>query len=126
MYGQFYLMSMVSQRVVADLRRALFDKMLALSPAYYSTRSTGDLLSRVAGDVWAVDAAVTGAIPTYVRDGLTLVVMLANCFVLDWRMSLVAFGAVPLTLFPVVRLTRRLKRVTARAASQAGDITALA
>jgi subfamily B ATP-binding cassette protein MsbA len=49
-----------------------------------------------------------------------------NCFVLDWRMSLVVFGVVPLTLWPVVKLTRRLKRLTARAASQAGDVTALA
>jgi len=122
-YGQFYLMSMVSQRVVADLRRALFDKMLALSPAYYSTRSTGDLLSRVAGDVWAVDAAVTGALPTYVRDGLTLVVMLANCFILDWRMSLVVFCGVPLTLWPVLRLTRRLKTLTVKAAADTGSLT---
>ncbi|HEX9400122.1 MAG TPA: ABC transporter ATP-binding protein [Anaeromyxobacter sp.] len=122
-YGQFYLMAMVSQRVIADLRRALFDKMLALSPAYYSTRSTGDLLSRVAGDVWAVDAAVTGALPSYVRDGLTLVVMLANCFILDWRMSLVVFCGVPLTLWPVLRLTKRLKALTVKAAADTGSLT---
>ena len=47
-----------------------------------------------------MDAAVTNAIPSYVRDGLTLVVMLVNCFFLDWRMSLVVFGVIPLTLLP--------------------------
>ncbi len=124
-YGQFYIMSMVSQRMVADLRRALFDKMLGLSPAYYSTRSTGDLLSRLGGDVWAVDAAVTGAVPSYVRDGLTLVVMLVNCFILDWRMSLVVFCAVPIAILPVVRLTKRLKALTAKAAADTGSLTVM-
>src|SRR6266498_1922744 len=118
-YGQFYLMGMVSQRMIADLRRALFDHLLSLSPAYYARRSSGDLMSRVSSDVWAIDAAVTSALPSYIRDGLTLVVMLANCFVLDWRMTLVVFGAVPLTLWPVLRLTKRLKSLTSKAAATA-------
>ncbi len=124
-YGQFYLMSMVGQRAVADLRRAVFDRMLALSPAYYSRRTTGDLMARVSGDVWAIDASITNAIPTYVRDGLTLVVMLVNCFVLDWRMSLVAFAGVPLTLWPVLRLTKRLKTLTSSAAADTGSLSAM-
>jgi subfamily B ATP-binding cassette protein MsbA len=125
-YGQFYLMAMVSQRVVADLRRRLFDKLMTLSPAFYSARSTGDLISRVGGDVWAVDSAVTGALPAYVREGLTAVVMLVNCFILDWRMSLVVFCGIPIALWPVVRLTKRLKTLTSTAAADAGDINAMA
>src|SRR5690349_5803322 len=78
-FGQQYLMGMAGQRIVGDLRRAAFDKLVRLSPAYYSARNTGDIQSRVSGDVWVVDAAVANAIPTYVRDGLTLVVMLLNC-----------------------------------------------
>jgi subfamily B ATP-binding cassette protein MsbA len=123
-FGQNYLMGMVGQRMVADLRRVTFDKLVRLSPAFYARRSTGDILSRVAGDVWAVDSAITGAIPSYVRDGLTVVVMLVNCFVLDWRMSVIVFGIIPVTLFPVVRLTKRLKRVTKQAADTAGSLAA--
>jgi subfamily B ATP-binding cassette protein MsbA len=121
-FGQQYLIGMVGQRMVADLRRTTFDKLVRLSPAFYARRSSGDILSRVAGDVWAVDSAVTGAIPSYVRDGLTVVVMLVNCFVLDWRMSVIVFGVIPLTLLPVVRLTKRLKRVTTQAAETAGSL----
>jgi subfamily B ATP-binding cassette protein MsbA len=122
-YGQLYLMGVVSQKMIADLRRALFERLLVLSPAYYGARSSGDLLSRIAGDVWAVDAAVTNAIPTYVRDGLTLVVMLASCFILDWRMSLVVFGVIPITIYPAIRLTKRLKALTATAAANTGSLT---
>jgi subfamily B ATP-binding cassette protein MsbA len=122
-YGQSYLMGVVSQRMISDLRRALFERLLSLSPAYYGTRSSGDIMARITGDVWAVDAAVTTAIPTYVRDGLTLVVMLVSCFVLDWRMSLVVFGVIPVTIYPAVRLTKRLKALTASAAADTGALT---
>jgi subfamily B ATP-binding cassette protein MsbA len=124
-FGQQFLMGMAGQRMVGDLRRAAFDKLVRLSPAYYSVRNTGDIQSRVSGDVWAVDAAVANAIPTYVRDGLTLVVMLVNCFILDWRMSLVVFCVVPVTLLPVIRLAKKLKGVTTQAASTAGVLASI-
>jgi len=121
-FGQFYLMGVTGQKIVADVRRALFDRLLGLSPAFFTRRHSGDLLSRFATDVVFVEQAVTTAIPTYVRDGLTVVVMLASCFLLDWRMSLVAFGAIPITLFPIVRMAQRLKRVTSKAQSTSGEL----
>ena len=122
-FGQFFLMGMVGQRMVADVRRALFDHLLRLSPTFYTRRHSGDILQRFSADVLSVETAVSNAIPSYLRDGLTVIVMLVSCFVLDWRMSLVAFGAVPLTLLPVVRLAKRLKRVTGHAQSTAGELS---
>jgi subfamily B ATP-binding cassette protein MsbA len=121
-FGQFYLMGMVSQAVVADLRKALFDHLLSLSPGYFSRRHSGDLMSRFSADVGAVEMAVTNAVASYIRDGMTVVVMLVSCFVLDWKLSLVVFGAVPVTLFPVIRLARKLKRVTTQSQSTLGQI----
>ena len=99
-FGQFFLMGMVSQRVVADIRRALFDHVLTLSPSFFAKRHSGELLSRFSSDVGSIEMAATNAVASYIRDGLTIVVMLVNCFILDWRLSLMAFGAVPLTLLP--------------------------
>jgi subfamily B ATP-binding cassette protein MsbA len=121
-FGQFYLMGMLGQRVVADLRRQLFDHLLVLSPGFYSKRHSGDLMSRFSSDIGAVEAAITNSVASWFRDGLSVVVMLANCFFLDWQMSLVVFGAVPVTLFPVIRLGRRLKQVTVQGQSTIGKI----
>jgi subfamily B ATP-binding cassette protein MsbA len=121
-FGQFYLMGMISQRVVADLRCALFDHLMSLSPAFYARRHSGDLMSRLSADVQAVENAITYAVSSYVRDGLQVAVLLAMCFWLDWRLSLMAFVAVPATLFPIVRFARRLKRVTAQSQSTLGRI----
>jgi subfamily B ATP-binding cassette protein MsbA len=124
-FGQHYLMSMVGQRVVADLRKALFSHLVRLSPAFYSRRHSGDILQRFSADVSAVESAVTSAVVAYLRDGISVVVMLAVCFFMSWRMSLVAFGAIPVTLFPIVRLARRLKKVTSHAQQTGGELLEL-
>ncbi len=124
-FGQFYLMGMVSQRVIADLRTALFDHLLGLSPSFFAKRHSGDLMSRFSADVQSVETAVSYAVSSYIRDGLTIVVMLVNCFVLDWRLSLMAFVAVPATFLPIVRIARRLKRVTQQSQSTLGRISEL-
>jgi subfamily B ATP-binding cassette protein MsbA len=121
-FGQFYLTGLTGQKMVADVRRALFDRLLGLSPAFFTRRHSGDLMSRFATDVVAVEQGISNAIPTYIRDGLTVVVMLASCFLLDWRMSLIAFGAIPITLLPIVRMAKRLKRVTSHAQSTSGEL----
>ncbi|HVO18845.1 MAG TPA: ABC transporter ATP-binding protein [Anaeromyxobacter sp.] len=121
-FGQAYLMAMAGQRTIADVRRALFDHLLGLAPAFYTQRASGDLLQRLSADVAAVESAVTTAVVSYLRDGLQVVVMLATCFVIDWRMSLVAFGAIPVTLFPIVRLAARLKKVTRHAQQTGGEL----
>jgi subfamily B ATP-binding cassette protein MsbA len=121
-FGQAYLMGSISLRVVADLRKAFFDHLLGLSPAFYARRHSGDLLSRFSADVGAVENAVTFAVASYLRDGLMVVGMLASCFVLDWRMSLVVFGVVPVALLPAIRLARRLKKVTGQSQQSLGKI----
>jgi subfamily B ATP-binding cassette protein MsbA len=118
-FGQSFLMSTTASRMIADLRRALFASLVKLPPAFHARHHTGDLISRFSADVQMVQIAVTEAIATYLRDGLMVVVMLANCFLLDWKLSLVVFGAIPVTLFPIVRIARRLR------ASSGGSVASL-
>ncbi len=122
-FTQHYLMASVSSGMVADLRCALFDRLVALSPAFHSRHHSGDLLSRFNQDVAMVQLAVTEAIASYLRDGITVVWMLATCFWMDWRMSLMAFCAIPATFFPVVRMARRLRRTTGQSAASLGKIS---
>ena len=125
-FGQFFLMGIVSQRIVADLRRALFGRLVGLPPAFHARHHTGDLLSRFSSDVQMVQLAVTDAITTYLRDGITVVVMLVNCFLLDWKLSLMVFGAVPVTLLPVIRIAKRLRRNTGASVASLGHISEIA
>src|SRR6266849_3241973 len=124
-FGQFYSMGMLGQRVVADLRRALQEKLLALPPAFFARASSGDLLSRFASDVAAVEFAVTYGLASYLRDGMQVLVLLGVSIALDWRLAVFAFVAVPLTVVPIVRFARRLRRIAVRGQQQIGGLYTL-
>lgn len=124
-FGHFYLMGMVAQRAVIDLRRRLFNSILRLSPKDLGRQRTGDLLARFGADLQAVETALHIAFPTYLRDSLQVAVLLVLCFILDWRLSLIAFGAVPLAIVPLTRMGKRLKRVAGQGQKSVGELTGL-
>ncbi|RMG13566.1 MAG: ABC transporter ATP-binding protein [Deltaproteobacteria bacterium] len=122
-FGQFYLMGMTGQKVVVDLRRHLFAHLLALSPGWFTRHHSGDLISRFTNDIAKVETAVTYAVTSILRDALQVIVLVGVAFYLDWRLSILAFGVIPLTLFPIVRFARRLRRVTGHSNEVMGQIT---
>jgi ATP-binding cassette, subfamily B, bacterial MsbA len=124
-FGQFYSMGMLGQRVVADLRRGLQEKLLGLPPAFFARASSGDLLSRFASDVAAVEFAVTYGLASYLRDGMQVLVLLGVSIALDWRLAVFAFVAVPLTVVPIVRFARKLRRIAVRGQEQIGGLYTL-
>ena len=124
--GHFYEMGMVAQLAVVDLRRALLDRILELSPRDLARQRKGDLLSRFGADLQAVETSLHIAFPTYLRDSMQVVVLLVLCFVLDWRLSLIAFGAVPLAAVPLSRMGRKLKKVAGQGQRSVGNLAGLA
>jgi len=124
-FGQFYCMGMLGQRVVADLRLELHRKLLGMPPAYFARAASGDLLSRFANDVSAVEFAVTYGLAAWLRDGLQVIVLLGVCVALDWRLAFFAFVAVPITVVPIVRFAKRLKKIAARGQAQIGTLYTL-
>lgn len=106
--GQFYFVGLYGQRVVVDLRRRIFERLLGLSPLQLSLKHTGDLLSRFTADVAAVETAATYTVASWLRDSLQIVVLVAVCLSQSWQLSLLAFGMLPLAVLPAARLTRSL------------------
>jgi subfamily B ATP-binding cassette protein MsbA len=121
-FGQFYLMGRVGQKVVADLRIRMFERLCGLSPAYYSDTATGQIISRFTNDVYAVEQAVTYAVAAYLRDSMQVIVLTVLAFVLDWQLALIAFVVMPVALWPIVSFGKRLKRVSTASQVSLGTI----
>lgn len=124
-YLQFTWMGRIAQEVVVSLRARLFDRVLSLSPGDLAARRSGDLLSRSGADLHAVENALHLAIPTYMRDNLQVAALLALCFWLDWRLSLVAFCLLPPAAIPLARMARRLRRTAGKGQSSLGRLASL-
>jgi subfamily B ATP-binding cassette protein MsbA len=104
--GQFYTVGLFGQRVVIDLRRTVFTRLLGLSPRQLSGQLQGDLLGRFTSDVAAVEAAATYTLASYFRDTLQIVILAAVAFSLAWKLALVLVVAVPIAAWPAARLSR--------------------
>jgi subfamily B ATP-binding cassette protein MsbA len=113
-YISGYLMTDVGQRVVRDLRNVLFRHILGQSAAFFSTHTSGRLLSRITNDVGQVQRAVSETIGDLARESLALVGFAAMLFYYDARLAIVCLTGAPLVVYPLVRLGQRVRRTTHR------------
>lgn len=111
-YGSSYLMASVGQRVVTDLRNALYTHILGQSAAFFSARSTGDLMSRISNDVGQVQQAVSETVSDLARETLSVVGFAALLFYYDAWLAIFCICSAPLIVYPLVRLGQRVRRTT--------------
>ncbi|MDP1606527.1 MAG: lipid A export permease/ATP-binding protein MsbA [Rhodocyclaceae bacterium] len=117
-----YAMAWVANRVVQDLRVAMFDRALRLPTRYYDNQSTGVLMSRITYDVSNVTGAATAALTVLVRDSLAVVGLLAWLFYLNWQLTLVALAVGPLIALVVRGFSGRLRRASSGSQLAMGNI----
>ena len=125
-YVSSFLMADVGQRVVRDLRNALHRHILGQSAAFFASRTTGQLVSRITNDVNQVQTAVSETVADLSRESLAVVGYAALLFWLDWRLALVVIVAAPLVVYPLVRLGQRVRRTTRRGQEELEHVTHLA
>jgi len=113
-YLSSYLMADVGQRVVRDLRNALFRHILGQSAAFFSLQTTGRLMSRLTNDVGQVQRVVSDTVGDLARESLTLVAYVGLLLYYDPRLAVVCFTSAPLIVYPLVRLGQRVRRTTRR------------
>ena len=90
-----YLMELTGQRVIHDLREAIFGHLVSLEARFFDRNPVGRLMTRVLSDVEAVSEAFTSGLFAVVADVITLVGVIAVMLWIDWRLTLVTFAIVP-------------------------------
>jgi subfamily B ATP-binding cassette protein MsbA len=118
-----YASAWVGQRVVMDLRSRMFGKLLTLPLRYYSDTLSGNLISKFSFDVIQVAIAVTYVVTVLVRDGLTVIGLLAFLVWLNWKLTLITFATIPPIALAVRAFNRRLRHLTRQTQHSMGDIT---
>jgi subfamily B ATP-binding cassette protein MsbA len=113
-YFSAYLMTDIGQRVVRDIRDKLFRHILDQSAAFFSRRTTGQLMSRITNDVSQIQQAVSETIGDLLREGLSAIGFVVVMFWFEWRLALVSMIGAPLVIYPLVRLGQRVRRSTRR------------
>jgi ATP-binding cassette subfamily B protein len=123
-YFRFYLMMSTGERVVTDLRRAVFDHLLALSPGFFERTRTGELISRLAGDTTVVQQVIGFGLSMFVRNLLMMTGAAAMLFFTSWKLAALVLIGVPATLVPILLLGRRVRRLSRASQDRVADVSA--
>lgn len=123
-FGMFlgtYYNEYVGASVIRKIKSEVFAHLIRLPAKYYDATSQGQLLHRLNAGVNQIQTAVTNALKTAVREGLTIVALLAYVFYLNWQLSLVFLMVAPFLAALVSVATRKLRKIAKRSESAAGQ-----
>ncbi|MEZ4273206.1 MAG: ABC transporter ATP-binding protein [Myxococcota bacterium] len=122
--GQFFLFGHISQRILLRIRSELFGALLRQPPSFFERRTHGDLLSRLTHDAQQIEQGFFYGFAAIVRDGLSVVGLLAYVLYSDAQLALIAVVTVPIAVLPLLRFANWLKSVSGRGQRAQGEIHA--
>jgi ATP-binding cassette, subfamily B, bacterial len=123
--GQTWLSNVVGQRVMHDLRTAVYRHLQRLSLAFFTRTRTGEVQSRIANDIGGVQNVVTSTATSIVSNATTVLATTAAMFALDWRLAAFSLGLLPLFVWMTRRVGRERKRITSERQGRLADMSAL-
>lgn len=123
-YVQEYFIRTAGQLVVQDVRNDLYSHTVNLSLGYFSRTTAGNLLSRILNDVGQMQRAGASVLVDGLREGTTLIGLVALAFYNDWKLAGVAFLVLPLSLWPASTIGRKIKGYSKRGQAAMGILTA--
>ena len=122
-FASHYSISWVGNRVVMDLRKLMFTRLMQLPLGYFSDHASGNLISKFTYDVNQVNSAATGVITVAIKDTLTIVGLLAWLLYLNWKLTLLALTVAPLLAWFVKKFSVRMRQVSRGSQRAMGGIT---
>jgi ATP-binding cassette subfamily B protein len=111
---QTYISNVIGQRVMHDLRAAVYRHLQRMSLAFFTRTRTGEVQSRIANDIGGIDSVVTTTATSIAQNATTVIATIVAMILLDWRLAVISLVFVP----PFVWLTRRVGQVRRRITSE--------
>ncbi|MCX7288541.1 MAG: ABC transporter transmembrane domain-containing protein [Rhodobacterales bacterium] len=109
---RYYLVTRLGERVVADIRRALFDRVLGMSPAFFERIMTGEVLSRITTDTTLILSVIGSSVSIALRNLLMLLGGLVLLFLTSAKLTGLVLLIVPAIVVPIIVLGRRLRQLS--------------
>ena len=121
-WARFYLISWLGERVIADIRREVFSRLLALSPAWFERTRTGEVISRLTTDTALLEQVIGTSVSMALRNGLLGLGSLAMLMLTSWKLTALVLLMVPLVIGPIIVFGRRVRRLSRASQDRVADI----
>jgi ATP-binding cassette, subfamily B, bacterial len=123
--AQTWLSNVVGQRVMHDLRAAVYRHLQRLSLAFFTRTRTGEVQSRIANDIGGVQNVVTSTATSIVSNVTTVLATIVAMFALDWRLAAFSLALLPFFVWLTRRVGRERKRITTERQGRLADMSSL-
>jgi len=123
-FGQYYVMK-TGTSVIRDIRADLHEAISYQSLRFFQAHPTGTILSRILADVARLQRVSTDVFADFIRVGASMPFLLALAFNKDWKLSLVAMVGLPVLAYPMVKLSKRLRKASTRSQEQQAETASL-
>ena len=120
-----YSISWVGNRLVMELRRQMFSRLITLPNRFFNDHATGNLMSKLTYDVTQVTSAATNVVTIGIKDSLTIIGLLFYLFLINWKLMLVSIVMAPFMALIVRRVSKRLRGVSRSAQHAMGNVTSV-
>jgi len=121
-FSRFYTVSWLGERVVADIRREIFERILRLSPAFFEINKTGELLSRITTDTTLLQTVIGSQASSALRNLLMLTGGIVMLFITSPRLTGLVFILVPVVVLPIVVMGKRVRQRSRLSQDRVADL----
>ena len=125
-FARYYLVTWLGERVVTDIRREVFGKILTLSPVFFEKNRSGDILSRLNTDTTVIQSVVGSTASVALRNLLTLIGGLIMMLVTNWLLTAYVFLLLPFIVAPLILLGRKVRGLSRTSQDRLADASATA
>ncbi len=122
---QTYMSNVVGQRVMHDLRAAVYHHLQRMSLAFFTRTRTGEVQSRIANDIGGLESVLTTTATSIAQNATTVIAALVAMLILDWRLAVISLAFVPPSVYMTRRVGRVRRRITGEQQRRLADISAL-
>jgi ATP-binding cassette subfamily B protein len=122
---QTYMSNVVGQRVMHDLRAAVYQRLQRMSLAFFTRTRTGEVQSRIANDIGGLDSVLTTTATTIAQNATTVIAALAAMLLLDWKLALLSLIFVPPSVWGTRQVGKIRRRITMEQQRRLADMSAL-
>ncbi len=123
-YSRYYFVSWLGERVIADLRRDVFDHLLRLSPGFFETTRTGELISRLTADTALLETVIGSSVSMALRNTVIGAGSLVMLFLTSGKLTLLVLLGVPAVLLPILFFGRRVRKLSRASQDRVADLGA--
>jgi ATP-binding cassette, subfamily B, bacterial len=122
--ARFYLVSWIGERVVADMRRAVFDHIIGLSPGFFEVTRTGEVVSRLTTDTTLIQQVIGSSVSVALRNTILMIGGIVGLIATSPKLSLLLLLVVPIVVLPIVTYGRRVRHLSRLTQDKIGEVSA--